>query len=507
MRLKEYTELKVSEVGMGFLHHINDYSVGGEFVTPGIESYSFLQQRRRALACPEDWLYNEAVHINPAAASLRTAFDSLGWRDKDVPDDIYVRVVLLDFDIYDKNGQARSMFRRITPESLIDLLNETGYPLPYCIVKSGTPGNFHALWVLKTPMARSKNREFLPNIYTYWESDLNYTNSTMRNPIHAEQWLGTTTWWTAWSDTPPLLDHPSDLLPEGFILADRDICEEFHNPARKNSKIKRSKRGLLLPRMSEEQLLEAMKIARDGDGRWYLLRSWMNRAIFRRFQETDRPYSPSEIEYLANSGNQIFSEPMTVARVQKLASYWSPQQQVRYVARQRRAGHCSDRSWAMHKEAVIKHFRAKDLQALLKACYLEGTQEVPAHLQERDRAYTGPRVTPNRRITSAYLAWMLGVEDKDVVDPATGEVLRTIPAAKQVVHALAEGKRKGYEREAYQDYLREEEEEPLLEETEESSRLTNTPKPVKLNKYVHEVPQGIMNPIPITQRRKLLYDC
>ena len=107
---------------------LDDYSVGGTKVTPGVPSYANLRQRRRALKTVEDWTSFEAIHINAAGASLRNAYKDLGWRH-DPPTEFQDRVVLMDFDIYDKEGNPKGVV--ITPDEVLSRLQSEGFPLPY----------------------------------------------------------------------------------------------------------------------------------------------------------------------------------------------------------------------------------------------------------------------------------------------------------------------------------------------------------------------------------------
>lgn len=481
-----------------FLNLIGDYSVGGPHVTPGVEAYSNLREYRKALRFPEDWLYNEAVHINAAECSLSTAYQSLGKKSTPSPVD---RVVVMDFDNYTKEGLPK-VVSPVSFESLLTTLQDMELPLPFCKVNSGTPGNFHVMWVLREPLPRGKYPQLGQTLYSYWGADAGFTNSTLRNPVYAEKWLDATTWWNQWTDTPPLLDSPLDLLPSHMVPEDMEK-EQVSEIIKQISVTHPSKHGLYTPRMTEEQLEAAMARARDGDGRWYLLRAWMNRKIFAHFLRSDSPLRSELVSSLVRQGNHKFKEPMSSSRIRRMELYWTPQNQVRYVARQRSAGRTSERSWANHRSAVIRYFEALDMKTLLTD-FTSGGGELPEELVSRDLLFNGDRVASrSRRLSLSYLAWMLGVEDEDVLDPSTGEVLKTVTAPNKVKYLLANGKRNGYTREQYDRYMSAQDEDETSEEP--TPELTPPPRYVKLNKYVLEVPMGFIPP-KLVKRKRLVYD-
>ena len=434
--------MAVSEAGMALLQRLDDYAVGGREVTPAAESFNNLKTRRVGLGTVTSWTNYEAVHINPAYKSLNSAYDFLRL-DGPLPGNFMDRVLVMDFDIYDKSGNLKAL-QEVTPDEILDRLLEGGFPLPYCYIQSGTAGNFHMMWVYKYPKPRVFVKGFLRKVYRSWGADPRFTNSTMRNPLYLEAHDPSSVhWWDEWATREPLLEEVSDLITE-------DDSKKPSGSTRTRVATP-SEGGLFQPRLSQTQLEFRMRQARDGDGRWHLLRSWLLRRIMSAYDGVGIP--PNDMMSLAEWGNQLFSQPMEDRRVRELAGYWTPARQEWYVARQVKAGESNPKAILEHKQAVLKYFEVYDLREELLHYLKIGLDNLPQDLRERDRQYQGRKLAPTKTPCYAYLAWMLRWEDRDEIDMDTGEVLNTTTAAAQVRSILSNGNRQEYSREEYLSFL------------------------------------------------------
>lgn len=437
--------MQVSESGLTMLRRLNDYSIGGQEVTPAVESYDNLKMPRVGLGTLSSWTSYEAVHINPAAKSLRAAYKSLRI-EASPPKSFWDRVVLMDFDIYDKFGVLKAA-TSITPEEVLARLKEFGITMPYCCIRSGTQGNFHMMWVYKTPQPRTYANRFLKQVYTSWGADPRFTNSTMRNPIFLEARDSSAVhWWYEWVSEEPLLEDVRDLIPLGAPTAPPP-----ERSSRGSGFLVPSSRGRFRSRLSQHQLEIAMSRAEDGDGRWHLLKSWLVRRIMAECNGF--PICNETIRSWVEEGNQLLKVPMVPRRLEELISYWTPARQEWYVARQVKAGESNAMAVITHKQAVLKYFQVYDLRQELLHYLKIGMDNLPEDLRERDRQYRGRKLAPNRVPCYAYLAWMLGWEDKNDIDLTTGEVITTVTAEAQVKSTLSNGARLGYSREEYLDIL------------------------------------------------------
>ena len=428
----------------GLLTALDDYSVGGRSVTPAAPSYSNLKVKRVGIKTEDDWTLFEAVHINPARKSLRTACESLGVEfDSSLMDD---RVLLLDFDNYSKDGIIK-VPEATSPHQLIHRLKSLGMPLPYCIMQSGTPGNFHALWVYKTPQDRNVNKYHLRLASLYWGSDPEYTNSTMRNPLYLEaHQRGRVTWWTSWASMEPLLGSAGDLVPRGFEAEVRKKSKTVKNST--NLWVP-SNRGNFKDRLSDSQLEAVMREATDGSGRWHMIKSWIIRRINESIINNERPLNSKEVWEALQQGNSLFAEPMDNRRLEEIKKYWSEARQKSYFDRQTIAGSSNYQAKENHEEALKRYFYVLDFKTDLEHHTKVAIGELTPELQALDRQYEGKRVAPRGGLCYDYIAWMLQVQPKLVVDPSTGEVLKEISPATQVKNILVNGKRYGYTREEY----------------------------------------------------------
>lgn len=424
---------------------LDDYSVGGTKVTPGVPSYANLRQRRRALKTVEDWTSFEAIHINAAGASLRNAYKDLGWRH-DPPTEFQDRVVLMDFDIYDKEGNPKGAV--ITPDEVLHRLQSEGFPLPYCYTQSGTSGNFHMMWVFSSPQPRAGNMNLLKEVYSYWGADPAYTNSTMRNPIFSSvQPNHEVHWWSEWSDQPPTLDKVQDLYPRTTVPVIK-VPEGVLQRGRSKSTTAPSSKGKFRNRLSDKQLVQLMQEAEDQDGRWYMLRSWVARHMRKAVLESGEALSNRQVAELVEEGNQLLKEPLELHRVRSIVSYWSPSQQWEYVIRQRRAGeantHIRSRALSSREAAATRYFEVLDFRDKV-ATYL-ANNNFPPHLSTLNETYTGTRSDRKGVPCYAFIAWLLEISPREIIDKDTGEVTREIPPATQVRSILTNGKKAGYTR-------------------------------------------------------------
>lgn len=432
------------------LHLLDDYAVGGSYVTPGTPSYANLKTNRVALSTREDWISMEAVHLNAAGRSRANAYADLGKRyDPSAPQ--MDRVLLMDFDIYTKVGTLK-VEEALTPEIVLERLKAAGVTMPYCYSLSGTPGNFHMLWVLETPSVRQSTMTQLKGIYSYWGADTAFTNSTMRNPLYA---LAETHFWPEWVDEVPLLPSIADMVPTGFLPALPEKAPVRKKAPRRASSP--SNETLFRVRLSDSALEDRMSKAVEGNGRWYLLRSWIARKIMDVYRRLGKVFTNIEIETLVHEGNEMFQEPMDERRTNILIKYWTVDQQWYYVMRQRKAGLANYKADQMHREAVIKYFTAIDTRDVLTKYHRGEEVEISRELMDRINNYSGDRISPkSKQIRRSYLAYVLNLQPKDVIDKDTGEVLRVVSPERQLEKILVKGRQKEYSREEYYSYLDEE---------------------------------------------------
>lgn len=435
---------------MLFLHHIDDYSVGGSCVTPSIEAYQNLREFRTPMRVADDWKYREGVHLNPAGKSSESAYECLR---RTPPRENTERVLLMDFDIYSKTGELKGR-EALTPLMVIDRLKENNMPLPYTYFYSGTPGNFHMLWVYKTPKPREKSMGMLRAVYNYWGADINFKNSTMRNPIyymyHPQPDGEVAHWWPEWTDEPPLLDTASDLLPELPEPDEGPVTETLHYKSSKGiRKMNQSapvSTGKYKHQMTMLALESAMSRAEDGDGRWYLLKSWVVRQIWLHGKARTR----KEMWDLVNAGNEILAEPMRHHRLKNMVDHWTPNAQEFYIWRQGKAS-VNDHAVALRKKTVMEYFHIYDMREYLINTPVE---EMTPELQELDSRYSGRLRRYGKSVSREYLTWMLGLVDYEEINEETGEVT-TVNVQKKVTNLLLNGQHRGYTREEYEEALAE----------------------------------------------------
>ena len=498
-------EEQIPDEALQMLHLLGDYAVGGPHITPGTESFQHLKVKRQALKTPSDWATFEAIHINAAARSLQAAYETLGM-ERPSSATLYDRVLLMDFDVYDKSGQAKGVV--ITPQEVLARLKAEGVPLPYCYSYSGTPGNFHMLWIFRVPVIRQRTMHLLRGLYSYWGADPAYTNSTMRNPIYRcvnPNSAGEGThWWTEWSETTPLIDRATDLAPHHLTLPLEGDTSAKASKLSRNSE----KKATLAPsskfksRLTDQALEDLMNGAVDGEGRWYLLRSWVIRHINKYFKLSGKPLPASAVQEVISEGNAKFGEPVGPHRVKELTTYWTAKQQWHYVLRQRRAGEHNDYARASHQAALTRYFEIIDMRDSLEKTLSDSAYKLPPHLQELDKLYDGNRVGRNGKITHTYVAWMLGIEERDVIDKDTGEILSTVSPQNQVKNILASGRRGKYTRAEYEELKSSAPSQELIPEGELTS-------PDKVGTMITGLLESadLPRPVPEHPPKGLLYVC
>lgn len=408
-----------------FLEYLDDHAVGGSVLTPAVESYSQLNRKRVGLITVEDWKCMEAVHINPGPKSLLDAYES-AHLDPDIR--LNDRVLVMDFDNYDSQGKLKSQVLVTLPD-VLSRLRELSFTLPFCAIQSGTPGNFHLMWVYTEPYNRKYTQRIFRHVYEYWGADTKFNNSVMRNPLYLDtHFPGSVSWWDEWADSAPLLAHPLDLLPDDFDA--RQLSPTTGS--------RKEHRGKYKPRMSEKSLVEAMTGAGAGDNRWKMLNSWIIRKIWDTTENLDRFLGRTEVRELAAEGNGLFAEPLPESAVRGIEKYWTRSQQMWYCRRQLAAG---------AKKVEQGHARAKFIQVsrmkeTLEAHLVSGIP-LPSELLPLDATYSGRKLAPKKSVCYPYLAHMLDFDDKEYIDVRTGEI-RTITAANQVKNILGDGKRAGF---------------------------------------------------------------
>lgn len=463
-----------------FLDVLNDYAVGGTMVSPGLATYHHKSRLRTALSTREDWANNEGVHINPSKDSRATALRGIGLKD----DEKYYedRVVLLDFDIYNKDGSLKAENPQ-TPQEVMNRLVTGGFPLPYYWLESGTPGNFHMVWVLKVPALREDARPWVKEAYHYWGADTRYTNSTMRNPVYLSlHEPDKVHWWPEWSAERPLLEDVSQLLPSDYeVPLD---TPHYQRPADYRPTYK------YRTRMSLSQLEGSMRGAHDTEGRWHLLDSWVRRHIMKHHQTTGRTLHPKKVAEVVAQGNALFAEPLEARRIDSLLNYWSMAKQRWYISRQKAAGDNNEQAKYTHADAVVRYYEMVDFKEDLEKFLRGDNHNLGPTTVDRDQQFTGRKASTKGQACYAYVAWMMGLSDSETVNLKTGEVTE-VTGANQVKNLLANGKRAGYTREMLPDALRllglvdpEDDDEEIEAILNELTRGITSGRVVDLSKYV-----------------------
>lgn len=477
----------IPKEGYEFLDILQDHAVGGKFLTPGIMSYSNMNVKRTALLTPADWAKYEGVHVNAAKSSLTAAYKDAGWSLKTLPRTLYDRVLVLDFDIYNKDGSLSEGQEPITPKSVIERLKSEGRPLPFCYTYSETKGNFHMIWVYDKPQIRAKDNQIAKGIAAYWGADTMFTNSIMRNPIYRTLHLNThnqgTHWYTEWTDTSPRLQKKEDVAPVWEKVAEKGLLAK---PLQLNKEIKKTLRrgckyGKFQFRLSDAALHAIMATAKDGDGRWYMLRSFITRKIMQVWREAARVLTASEIRAVVDEGNSMFAEPMCNRRKASLAVYWTTKQQYAYVNRQKAAGD----NWytrMRHRQGVVFYFQVIDMKKHL-ADHLADPIAHPLtdEQQELSDRFTGRKYHGKVPILS-YIAWMLQVEPTYKTDPGTGEMTVAVTPTARVKSIIGNAYSQKWDREEYERILTEE------AENEEAAELSGevNDEPLPANPSSHE---------------------
>lgn len=426
--------MSVSEMGKLFLSRLDDYSLGGRHVTPATDSYTDLKHRRVGIGNLDDWNRYEAIHLNPAEKSLQTAYHHLRIRER-APKSTDDRVLVMDFDNYTKAGRAK-VDRVITIEKLIERADWEELPLPYCIIKSETPGNFHAIWVLAHALPRKFSAEILSTLYRQWGSDERFTNSTMRNPLFYEgQMEGNSSdkvlWWDQWAIEEPLLRYPADLL-----LTPAEGVKKYKAPERTPAHLM----GKFKFRLTRTQLEDIMMESGIGDNRFLQLRSWGNHFVMENWD--GQAITSRSLSRALNKANKLFKDPLETWRVREIVKYWTPYQQEGYIKRQYSAGksYSHDR---LHEDAVVKYFETKDMRDRLDA-FLRGSEgSLTASEVSRLESFTERKQAPNKLPTRALIAYMLELEtNSDGTSPVN-----------QVRATLSNGALLGYDYEEYKEIV------------------------------------------------------
>lgn len=441
------TTLALPQEAEQLLYLLDDYSVGGSVVTPSVESYDNLRELRRPITSPEDWMHKEGVHFNPSSRSIESSYKYLGIS---APTQMIDRVVVMDFDVYSKEGTLKG--HETTPQLVIEKMKELVVPLPYCYSYSGTPGNFHMMWVLDKPTPRGTTG-FIREVYRFWGADPNFKNSTMRNPIfryfNPNMEGQTTHWWTEWTDSLPTISSERDLAPKGLdqTLLVPPVTRKIEDSEGASRNKVLSGDGLFRHKMTDHALESTMAKAVDADGRFFLLKSWVMRQVWKHGGGI--PFQ--EVLALAKKGNSMFKEPMSFHRVLAIAKYWTLDKQSRHIHRQTKAGD-SEHNRNLHRESLKHYFEVIDFRDMASN---SSPESWPVDMRVRDSQFSGTKKAKNGSITYEYLAWMFHYEDKEIVWKSTGEI-HVVTPTNQMRNMLKHGAKKGYSREAYEEVLAEE---------------------------------------------------
>lgn len=409
-----------------FLELTNDHVVGGRFITPVFDDYSVKTSKRRAAFTLQDWASADAIHLNSSSKLSQTI--------KAPTSKPVNRVVMLDFDIYGKPNSPDPKDAP-TPQGVINNLKVAGAPLPQCWMPSGTPGNFHMFWVYRTPVPRSMHG--LREAARSHGADERYTNSTMRNPIKATLDPDREChWWTEWTDESPLLDDISQ------IVLGEDIKEPSTPSESKVRKGSKSTYGRFTFNLTSRKLQELMRTSSDGDGRWFMLRSYFTQKLWEVHTREGRTLTTQEVETTLKQGNKLFREPMETRRAMEAKKYWTPSRQRAYVRRQTRAWQNNLHAKQAHEEAVEKFRQAMNYRDYLVRVS-QGEEVMTAEEQELDAQFKGRRISNYGVPTFRWQAWMMQMEESETVNPTTGEV-STVPPDIVLKNLISNGKKRGY---------------------------------------------------------------
>lgn len=426
------------------LHRMDDHAVGGRHISAGIPSFD-AKETRRELMDLEKWSTWEGVHFNPT----RDAIWKLARNGADIEVPSYVEDVVgqMDFDFYEKDG-APKVKNPPTWQDIIEKMKEVGAPLPYCVVPSGTPGNFHMLWIFDRPKTRG-HFQSNPDILAYWGADARFRNSTSRNPefrVHNPDPAGNVThWWPEWADEIHVVEHIEDMVGvEYYVNIDDSYAEKPRTKVAKT--IKRHRERLAKERLTYPKLLARMAGATDGDGRFELLCNYTTYHIAKFYREHGRAALRPEVHDIVAEGNARFAEPMSVRRFAYITNYWGVLKQEEFIGHQYRAGMRNFKARESKLETMAFYFHILDLREELRKF-----EDGEAYSLTPDKLRRAVEFTERRKhrglITTKYVAHVADVWTEEKVDEETGEVTPPELAVRRLVKLLSHGVERGYRRE------------------------------------------------------------
>ena len=423
-----------------FLRMINDYSVGSSFVTPGLRSYGTKAEPRVALTTYEQWCSYEGVHLNAAEKSQTSALASMGLGGTWIGED---RVLLMDFDTYDKDGTPKRVV--VTPEDVLSRLRSDNLPLPFYWLESTTPGNFHMAWVFDVPMLREEVLPYLRPLYLEWGADPKFTNSTMRNPVfmqhHSPEKIH---WWYEWSDVAPLLDSPDQLFPSGVPDMFNEAPKATPVPVKIGESLHTVRKKDLPTRLSMKQIEDILSGDMVGVNVWHVLGAWFRRTLLERFRYEGTSMDARTVRRILVTKNQELVKPLSNRRLEYMIQYWTRTNQIIYCRRQISAGRSNWQARESHDVAErrfqwLMYWRGQIVK------YLVGdVSSIPGDWAERSDEYSGRKMSVAGAPCYEYLAYVMGTDFSPCVDFATGEV-SSVSVAQTIKNIIGNGRRKGYE--------------------------------------------------------------
>lgn len=388
-----------------FLSDIGDYAVGGDVVTPVLMQDGNWTGKRVGLKTLEEWTLKEFVHLCPGPSVERSVMEGLGLEyDDDTP---RWRTFVLDFDVYGKDGEAKGP--AFTADEVIESMREAGVPLPYACVPSGTPGNFHLVFVFRDAQTAvpGSRRNACVNM---WGSDPGFTYGLSRNPVyysyHPASGGRRTRWWIEWSAEAPYIDSVDDLIPDGQTPSTKLKKSHVSYSGDRGGTWDRWR-----PHMTLLQLTENIKGAKDGDGRWKMLRSMLTRTIYAYTRDTGEYLTRTQRFEVLQAYNALLEEELPYSGLVNLADYYNKKQMRKLVHRMSKAGQC--RSNVRAKTAsVIRYFKLAHMREQVTAMCLGKIPWLTSEMEERFHSFERYKPLNQGRATARFLAHVLDSDYK-----------------------------------------------------------------------------------------------
>lgn len=382
----------------------------------GLPLMSEPSRKRTPIEYDYQWTEYEGVHLNP----------------KDRGIDV-VRV--MDFDMYNKDGTPKTKNPQ-TIHQILDRMRAENVPLPYCLVPSGTSGNWHMIWTLEMPVERGtmySDRD----IDSHWGADRRFSNSLSRNPFywsaHPHPDGRKTIWWPEYSDV-----QPEELISEdqlrGNMADSYAFTEEMKRPKKGGSpaptrkQTRSSNEDYIHRPMTLSQLVKLMKGAVDGESRFQKLSRWMNIHVSRRVREAKTFLSPEEISELLQQGNALFAEPLEPHRLKYIQEYWTPERQVGLSQRQIIAGNNNLLSKQASVTANLQWQACRNIEDNLMKKKLGEDYHLTPEQEQRSNEFLARADIRIKfmhcKPTREYTAYVFG-KFSEHIDTETGEVTLT----------------------------------------------------------------------------------